>query len=433
VTVPAEAVTPSAAAGWRAGTAHFTLGLLFVISLFNYTDRYMIAILLPSIKQDFGLSDTQMGVLSGVAFTLFYVVCGVPIARFADQRSRKKILVTALALWSVMTAVCGLVQNFFQLVIARMLVGIGEAGSSPPSYSVISDIYPPQRRATAMAVYLAGAPMGILIGFTLGGWLTAEYGWRYALFAVGVPGLVFAGLLVWLFKEPARGAVDGVSRARDVPFWQGLFTLLRNRTFRHAALGSAFYNALAVCYVNWMPSFFIRSHGMGVKETGFALALIFGLAQIVGLLAGGYFSDRLARFDVRWYLRVPGIVMLLAAPLFMLSLGVASTPLALVCLAIPLLIGGMQVSPIFAITPALVDIRMRAVASAVLILIINLVSGGVGPVVVGYLSDLLAHDYGQHSLKYSLLIITPVFSIWATIHYFLGARHILADVRARPQ
>jgi MFS family permease len=431
VSLPSEAVQEAAVA--RTGAAHFTLALLFVISLFNYTDRYMIAILLPSIKQDFGLSDTQMGVLAGVAFTLFYVVCGVPIARLADQRSRKKILTVSLALWSVMTAACGLAQTFVQLSVARMLVGIGEAGSSPPSYSVIADVYPADRRATAMAIYLAGAPMGILIGFTLGGWLSVEYGWRYALLAVGLPGLIFAVLLVWLFKEPRRGAVDGIASARAVPFWEGLIALLRNRTFRHAALGSAFYNALIVTYVNWMPSFFVRSHGMGVKETGIVLALIFGLAQIVGLVAGGYVSDRFARVDVRWYLRVPGIVMLVAAPVFMASLGVTSASVAFVCLAVPLFVGGMQVSPVFAITPSLVDVRMRAVASAVLILIINLVSGGVGPVVVGFLSDLLAQDYGADSLQYALLIITPVFSIWAALHYYLGSRHIRADVRARPQ
>lgn len=427
---PAGAVAP-AAAGARA--THFTLGLLFVISLFNYTDRYMIAILLPNIKQEFHLSDTQMGVLTGIAFTLFYVVVGVPIARLADQYSRKKILVVALALWSLMTAACGMAQNFVQLLVARMLVGIGEAGSSPPSYSAISDLYPPHRRATTMAVYLAGAPCGILIGFILGGWLAEEYGWRYALLAVGVPGLIFAMLLIWLFKEPQRGQSDGLQQARPVAFWTGLKALLANRTFRHAALGSAFYNALAVTYVNWMPSFFIRSHEMGVKETGFVLALIFGPAQIVGLLSGGFVSDRLARGDVRWYLRVPAIVMLLASPFFMLSLGVQSTALALVCLGIPLLVGGMQVSPVFAITPSLVDVRMRAVASAVLILIINLVSGGVGPVAVGFLSDLLAQSHGVDSLKYALLIITPVFSLWAALHYYLGSRCIRADIKVQPQ
>ncbi|MEJ1961739.1 MAG: MFS transporter [Gammaproteobacteria bacterium] len=431
MSAPADAAVQASAATRTA--AHFTLGLLFVISLFNYTDRYMIAILLPSIKQDFGLSDTQMGVLTGIAFTLFYVVLGVPIARLADQTSRKKILVIALALWSVMTAACGMAQTFIQLLIARMLVGIGEAGSSPPSYSAIADLYPKHRRATAMAVYLAGAPAGILIGFILGGWLAEQYGWRYALLAVGIPGALFAVVLIWLFKEPLRGESDGVQQTRAVPFMEGVKALLSNRTFRHAAMGSAFYNALAVTYVNWMPSFFVRSHGMGVSETGVTLALIFGPAQIVGLLAGGHFSDRLARFDVRWYLRVPAIVMLLAAPFFMLCLGVQSTGLALTCLAIPLLVGGMQVSPIFAITPSLVDVRMRAVASAVLILIINLISGGVGPVVVGMLSDLLAPGHGVDSLRYALLIVTPVFSLWAALHYYLGSRRILADIRERPQ
>lgn len=425
--------TPDSTAYVAPRAAHFALGLLFVVSLFNYTDRYMIAILLPDIRQEFQLSDTQMGFLSGLAFTLFYVLVGIPIARLADRHSRKRILVIALAVWSFMTAACGLAQNFVQLVVARMLVGIGEAGSSPPSYSAIADLYPPARRATAIAVYLAGAPAGILIGFTLGGWLTQEFGWRFALVAVGVPGLLFALLMIVLFKEPSRGAADGVAEARTVSFREGLLTLLSNRTFRHAAMGSAFYNALAVAYVNWMPSFFVRSHGMGLRETGITLALIFGPAQIVGLLAGGYFSDRLARFDVRWYLRIPAIVMLLAAPVFMLSLGVQSTVLALWCLAIPLLVGGMQVSPVFAITQSLVDVRMRAVASAVLILIINLVSGGVGPIAVGFISDLLRDEYAEQSLKYALLIITPIFSLWAATHYFLGSRYITADMKARPQ
>ncbi len=430
MTARADALVRGAAVSPGAAAAHLTLGLLFVVSLFNYTDRYMIAILLPNIKQDFGLSDTQMGVLTGVAFTLFYVAVGVPIARLADQRSRKQILIVALSTWSLLTAACGMAQNFIQLAIARMLVGIGEAGSSPPSYSIIADVYPGSRRATAMAVYLAGAPMGILIGFMLGGWVAEHYGWRHALIVVGLPGLVFALLLIGVLKEPKRGAADGIASAQAVPFWRGLAALLKNRTFRHAALGSAFYNALAVIYVNWMPSFFVRSHGMGVQETGVVLALIFGPAQIVGLLAGGYLSDRLSRFDLRWYLRVPAIVMLLAGPVFMLSLSVESATLALVCLGIPLLVGGMQVSPIFAITPSLVDVRMRAVASATLILIINLVSGGIGPVAVGYLSDLLAQRCGEESLKYSLLIITPIFGLWAVLHYYLGSRHIRADARA---
>jgi predicted MFS family arabinose efflux permease len=426
---PANAVAETP----RAAMAHFTLALLFIVSLFNYTDRYMIAILLPDIGREFRLSDTQMGFLTGIAFTLLYVVLGVPIAGLADRFSRKRILVIALAVWSLMTAACGLVQNFVQLVLARVLVGIGEAGSSPPSYSAIADLYPARRRATAMAVYLAGSPGGIVVGFVLGGWVAQSYGWRYALLVVGLCGLVFSVLLKGLFTEPRRGSADGLSDAPATSLRQGLAGLLANRTFRHAALGSAFYNALAVAYVNWMPSFFVRSHGMSLKQTGIVLALLFGPVQIVGLLAGGAVSDGLARFDVRWYLRVPGIVMLLGAPLFMLSLGVHGTTMALVCLGVPLLIGGMQVSPIFAITQSLVEVRMRAVASAVLILIINVISGGVGPLAVGMISDALALDFGAQSLKFALLIITPVFSLWAAFHYFMGSRTLRADIRARTQ
>ena len=411
--------------------AHFTLALLFIVSLFNYTDRYMIAILLPNIGQEFHLSDTQLGFLTGVAFTLLYAVLGVPIARLADRFSRKRILLSALAIWSVMTAACGVVHNYVQLVFARVLVGIGEAGSSPPSYSVIANLYPARHRATAMAVYLAGSPGGIVVGFVLGGWVAQSYGWRYALLVTGLCGLVFSVLLKGLFTEPRRGGVDGLPDTPATSLRQGLTRLLANRTFRHAAMGSAFYNALAVAFVNWMPSFFVRSHGLSVKQTGFVLALIFGPVQMVGLLAGGAVSDGLAQLDLRWYLRVPGIVMLLGAPLLMVSLGVHDTTLALACLAVPLLIGGMQVSPIFAITQSLVEVRVPAVASAVLILIINVISGGVGPLAVGMLSDSLVASFGAESLRLALLIVTPAFSLWAAFHYFMGSRNPAAPISGR--
>lgn len=408
---------------------HFALALVFIVSVFNYTDRYMIAILLPSIRQEFHLSDTQMGFLTGLAFTFFYVLMGVPIARLADQYSRRKILSISLAIWSLMTAACGLAQNFVQLVIARVLVGIGEAGSSPPSYSLLSDLYPPKKRAGPMAVYLAGGPAGILIGFTLGGWLAEQYGWRTALVSVGLPGILFALLLYKLLVDPARGQTDGaVANLPAVPFSQGLKALLSNPTFRHAALGCAFYNALIVAYVNWLPSFFVRTHGLGLKETGFMLALTIGPSQLFGVIAGGYFADHLSRFDVRWYVRFPAIVILLATPLFMLSLFLGSANAAFACLFLPLMIGVMQTSPAFAITQSLVEVRMRAVASAVLILIINVISGGFGPVAVGFISDMLEPSMGVHSLKYALIVVTPLFGLWAAFHYLWAVKTIRADL-----
>jgi len=409
--------------------SHLSLVLLFVVSIFNYTDRYMIAILLPGIKRDFHLSDTQMGFLTGVAFTIFYVVAGIPIARIADKYSRKKLLALALAVWSLTTAACGLAQNFVQLAIMRTLVGIGEAGSSPPCYSLISDLYPSKQRATAMAIYLAGAPTGILIGFILGGWLTEQYGWRVALVAVGAPGLLFALVLAKLLKDPRRGQMDPPQEsAQPVRFATGLATLLSKPTFWHVALGTAFYNALIVAYVNWLPSFFVRSHGLGIRRTGLLLALVMGPSQLIGVIVGGFLADRLGKRDVRWYLNFPAAAILLAAPIFMLSLTLVSANLALLCLFVPLFVGVMQTSPPFAVTHSLVDVRMRAVASAVLILIINVISGGLGPITVGFISDLLQPTFGAQSLRYALLLVTPAFSIWASVHFFVAGRHIRKDL-----
>src|SRR5690606_8784079 len=201
-----------------------------------------------------------------------------------------------------------------------------------------------------------------------------------------------------------------------------------NRTFRHAALGCAFYNALIVAYVNWLPSFFVRSHGLGIAETGVMLALIIGPSQFLGTIAGGVCADQLSKRDVRWYMRLPAAVILFATPLFMLAFVLESASLALASLFVPLLIGVMQTSPAFAITQSLVDVRMRAVASAVLILIINVISGGRGPVTVGFASDVLEPLLGAQSLRYALLAVTPVFGLWAVLHYLLASRHIRDDL-----
>lgn len=418
-------VKPGASSSTPMAVAHLGLALIFIASIFNYTDRYMIAILLPDMKRDFHLSDTQIGFLTGAAFTFFHVLAGVPIARLADRYSRKRLLALALALWSLMTCGCAIARNFLELVIMRVLVGVGEAGSGPPSYALLSDLYPPSRRATVSAIYLAGAPMGILIGFWLGGWIEQQYGWRSALVAVGAPGFLFAFVLLLLLPEPSRGRA---APAGSVSLRRGLLELLRRPTFRHSALGNAFYNALIVAYVNWLPSFFARSHGLGAKETGMALAFVIGPPELVGVIAGGFIVDRLARKDPRWYVRFPAVVILLATPLFMLTFTVQNTNAALACLVLPLLIGVMQTPPSFALAQSLVHPGMRALAAAVLMIIINVISSGLGPIAVGFASDLLEPVLGLQSLKYALLIATPVLGAWAAMHYLLAAKSVRADL-----
>lgn len=406
--------------------AGFLLFLLFVVSLFNYTDRYMLAILIPDIRAEFGLSDTQIGFLTGLAFTIFYVVMGIPIARLADRTNRKNLLTIALASWSAFTAGCGLAQNFVQLLIARVLVGIGEAGASPPSYSLISDLYPRNRRAGAMSVYLAGGPAGILLGYTFGGALTAEFGWRVALQAMGILGFVFALIFYVAFREPARLNENGrradPRMAENPGLLTGILVLVRNKAFIHVAMGCAYYNALLLAFVSWLPSFFVRSHGLGVAETGVKLAFTLGPTQLVGMIAGGYLADYLARFSGRWYFLMPGLSILVAVPLFVGAFLAKDPNIAFGLLLVPLFVGIMQTSPAFAVTQNIVPAGMRAVGAAVLILIINVVSGGLGPISVGLISDYLMQTTGSDSLRQALIITTVVFGVLAIVHYFLGAK-----------
>lgn len=426
-----DAMTPDSL---RARVSNFSLLLLFIVSIFNYTDRYVIGILLPGIKRDFQLSDTQMGFLTGIAFTFLYVLAGIPIARLADKYSRKALVCISLALWSLTAALGGLARNFVQIALMRTLVGLGEAGASPPSYSLISDLYPARQRATAMSIYLAGSPAGIVLGFILGGWLTQQYGWRVALIGLGLPGLLYAIALTFLLKEPERGRTDAASMSeRSLVRSRGVWSLLRMPTFWHAAVGTGFYNALIIAYVNWLPSFFVRSHGLSIKQTGLLLALVVGPTQFVGVMIGGYVADRLGKRDVRWYMRCPAAAVLVAMPLFMLSLVAGSVALTSILLALPLFIGAMQSSPPFAVTNSLVDAHARSVASAVLILVINVISGGVGPLAVGVISDSVAPTLGMGSLRQALLIVTPVFCLLASALFLIAGQYICVDLGRKTQ
>ena len=317
----------------------YALALLFMVSFFNYMDRYMLAVLLPAIKADLQLSDTEIGFITGLAFTLFYATMGIPIARLADRYSRKNIIAIALSVWSVMTALCGLAQNFVQLAVARIMVGVGEAGARPPSHSLIADMFPVEKRARAISVYTLGAPVGILVGFLLGGWITQLYGWRAALFTVGIPGILLALLVYRRLDEPERGAADGLSRTMEVqppsfrrmpesseaadglprtmevpPFWFSLKTLMASPTFRHLSFATGLYTVLWLGVVQWLPSFFTRSFGLEIGEVSTWLAIILSSSQLIGMLTGGYLADRLGASDLRWYVWVPSLAILVPPP-----------------------------------------------------------------------------------------------------------------------
>ncbi len=408
----------------------FALGLLLVVYIFNFIDRQILSVLQESIKHDLDLTDGQLGLISGVAFALFYATLGIPIARYADKARRTWIIAAALATWSMMTALCGAAVNFATLALARIGVGIGEAGCSPPAHSLISDYFGPEQRATALSIYALGIPIGVMFGYLAGGWINEFFGWRMAFVAVGAPG-VFLAILVFLFlREPPRGMAEAqrIAAAAEAPPVRDVFdTLWRSKSFRHLSIAAALHAFLGYGLGQWLPSFFIRSHGMSTGELGTYLGLIAGFAGGLGTFLGGYLSDRFGQEDKRWYMWIPAIGMIVPMPLMIASFLVDSPYTALMFYIIPSLMGAFYLGPTFAMTQGLVGIRMRAVAASILLFILNLIGLGLGPYLIGELSDLLKPAYENESLRYALLFSTVAY-LWSSLHYLIAARTINQDL-----
>ena len=406
----------------------YALSVLVVVYTFNFIDRQILSILMEPIKADLGLSDTQLGLLTGFAFALFYATLGIPIARLADKGNRRNLIAGALTIWSAMTAMSGLAQNFWHLLIARIGVGIGEAGCSPPAHSIISDYYPAEKRATALGIYSLGIPVGILFGFLAGGWLNQFFGWRVAFFVVGAPGIILAILVKLSLREPIRGMSEGRADTAPHPTVKETFTFLwSKRSFRHLAFGGGLTAFVGYGVVTWVPSFLIRSYGMQTGEVGTYLGLILGIPGGIGIVLGGWMADRYGSRDTRWYLWIVTVALLLGVPF---SLGIYLTDsagMALLFLCIPVLLGNFYQATTFSQTQGLVPLRMRAVAAAVLLFILNIIGLGAGPQAIGLLSDFLEPSYGQESLRYSLLILSFV-NVWAAYHYYLAGKYLKQDL-----
>lgn len=423
-----------APAPFSAAYLRYALGLLTTVYVVNFVDRQILAILLQSIKRDLGLSDLQLGLLSGTAFGIFYATLGVPIARLADRFSRKGVMAICLAVWSGMTALCGAATGFYSLLAYRVGVGIGEAGGSPPAHSMISDYFPAERRATALGVFSLGIPFGILVGFLAGGWMDETLGWRTAFMVVGLPGLLLAVVVQLTLREPARGAQDGGrSDAAEAPSATTVLRfLLRSPSFLHAAIGSGLYAFVGYSVTNWAPAFLIRSHGMTSGDVGTALALIIGIGGGLGIYAGGAVTDRLALDDERWRMRVPAWAMWLSVPFGFVVYTTANTTLALALFVFPVFLGLVYQAPALALAQALSTPRMRATASALLLFVINIIGLALGPPATGLLSDLLEPSLGEDSLRYALLATSLVLA-WSGVHFWLASRSLrddLAFVRA---
>ncbi len=407
----------------------YVIGLLLVVAIFNYADRYMLGILLPAIKSDLDLSDTQIGFITGGAFTIMYAFLGVPIASLADRFSRKKIITAALAVWSAMTCLCGIAQSFAQLAFFRVMVGVGEAGCTPPSHSLISDYYPAVRRTSALAIFGLGSPLGVFVGFLVGGWLVEAIGWRLTLVTFGAPGVLVAAVVYFTLRDPPRGHADGVSAVPDAPGMISAFSKLwAKRTFRHMVLGGSMYGLIMVAVLIWIPSFFVRAHGLDVAVVGTWLAFTNGIPHAFGTLAGGFIADRLSAYGVRAPIYLCVFAQLAAAPFYAVVLLWPTPTPAFLWLIIPSFVGVMQGPVLYATIQAISDVQSRAVAAALMILIINLISGIIGPQLVGIVSDLLVETVGNASLGISLLVVASICSLWSAFHFFMASKHIEHDI-----
>lgn len=405
----------------------WTLFILLVVYTFNFIDRQIVGILAIPIKADLGLSDTQLGLMGGLAFALLYSGLGIPIAMLADRFSRTGIITIALAVWSGMTALCGLANNFWQLFLARVGVGIGEAGGVAPAHSLISDYFPSHQRARALSVYSFGVPIGSALGIVFGGVIATMIDWRVAFFAVGLAGVALAPVFRLTVTEPPRGGMDRPREQAPAPgFRLILRTLARKPSFWLLSFGAACASMVGYGLFFWLPSFFVRSYGITLLEASLYFGAIVLLGGVAGIWAGGWLSDRFGQAKRSRYALFPAIAFLGTLPCYLIAILSPSLVLAFVVLLVPTGLGLVWLGPVFAAIQHLVRPDMRATAAASFLFINNLIGIGVGTWAIGALSDFLQAQHGAESLRYSILAGTGFYVVAAAL-FLLAARWLQRD------
>ncbi|WP_374525120.1 spinster family MFS transporter [Sphingopyxis sp.] len=396
------------------------LWLLLIVYIFNFLDRQIVNILAEPIKGALGLSDTELGLLAGPAFAVFYALLGIPIARYADKpgTNRVHLIALALAIWSAMTAVCGLVQNFAQMLFARIGVGIGEAGCTPAAHSLISDSVAPEKRSSAIAFYGLGVPIGSLLGLIIGGIVNDLYGWRVALMLVGAPGLLLALVVLFVMREPRHGrAAEAVAAVTPLSTREAMREIFASRAFVYILIAASVTAFLGYGKSLWTISFFIRSHGLSTTEAGLSMAVVLGLAAAFGTWLGGRIADTYGTRDKRHILTFPAYGMAIVAPILFLGYHMEHWLVAMALLVVPSVVNNAYYGPAYGCVQGLVRPQARAVAASIMLFGQNLIGLGLGPFLFGVLSDQLAPTYGQESVRYVLygaawLGLVPAFFFW---------------------
>jgi MFS family permease len=411
----------------------YVLGTLTIVFTLNYLDRGLMLLLLQPIKVDLHLSDTQLGLLTGIAFGLFYATLGLPMARWADRGNRATITFIAIGVWGGTVMACVFVANFVQLVLARIAAAVGEAGCMPTTYSLLGDYFPePAERTFAMSIYWLASPLAALTSFILGGWLNEHYGWRIAFFAMGLPALPVALLVKMTIAEPRTRAARAEESVRRLPrMVDVLMTLWRQRSCRHLSIVIVLLFTMWQGLGPWFAAFMIRSHGMGTADLGVWLGLIFGIGGIAGTLLGGYVATRWFADDEPGQMRFSGTMIAALVPCIITFLLIPQKHLALLALIPLIVVGNVFLGPTFALLQCLVKDEMRATTLAVVMLLANLIGMGIGPQLVGILSDLLEPALGNDSLRYAMLTMS-LAALWAAYEFWRISRTIKEDLLAVP-
>src|SRR5712671_3216 len=418
---------------------YYALELVTLCYVANVADRsQVLAASLQAIKREFNATDAQLGILSGLPFAIFYSFLGIPIAAWADRSSRRNVLAWSCALWSAATGVCGMAVNFSMLFGARIFTAIGEAGGGPPSHSLISDYFPKLKRGTAFSIYALAVPIGTAIGAAVGGWGTQHIGWRATFYLVGFPGVALALLVRATVIEAPRGYADfgpsastgqaAVRAAKAPPIREVLTFMFRRSSFLHLSLAAGLHSVVWYASGAFNNAFFQRSHGMSASQAGNWISF-FSMVGGVGTFAGGFLADWLSkrRNDRRWYLWVPGIATLLCVPFQFGAYLSGDMSLVLPMFGAMQFMAAVFFAPSFAMTQAIATLRMRSVATSLLLLLQTLIGQGIGPWLAGYISDELKSSMGTASLRYSLVIVGLV-NVWAAVHYVIGARSLRQDL-----
>jgi len=421
---------------WR---THYALFVLATIYVFNYIDRQLMAILIEPVKLEFGISDTQIGLLSGVTFAVFYTVFGFPLGRLSDRVGRKPVIAFSCMAWSLMTMLCGMAGNFLTLVLARIGVAVGEAGGTAPSVAMVSDLYPPERRSTALACLMLGSSLGAIVGLGLGGWVAQHHGWRYAFILIGAPGILLGLVLLLTVRTPKR-VVPLSSTALQTEGWmQTLVELFRMPSFLWLVLTGGAAAIAGYAVGTWSPSFLIRSHGLNMQQAGFLVGVVGGGGATIGTLVCGVLTDRLARRDAGWQIGVPLLGTLISIP-FVLAyflwpqgtafyVGSTAVPQAFLFYSVFAFFGVWWATPCLSAITHLFPATRLAQATAIFVMAMTLLGVGVGPLFVGMLSDFFVPSLGTESLRYalacsvSMLVLASVFLVLALPRYRQHMQH----------